>query len=464
MKEIIGLSTKDNSREPTVGSNLMTHDLIIRNATLTTSAWERIGDLAVSEGKISALGQAEDDAIEEFDGRGLHLIPGLIDTQVHFREPGLEHKEDLESGTRSAILGGVTSIFEMPNTNPTTTSAAALQDKLDRSKGRAWCNYSFFVGAANDNLSRLAEFEMLPGTPGIKLFMGSSTGPLLVDGEDALYECLRNGSRRMPIHAEDEARNRERKAFISEHPHPREHPFLRDAESARIATERILRISKETGRPVHILHVSTADELPMLETAKRDGLGTTCEVTPQHLWFFAPDCYDRLGSLAQMNPPIRDSWHQMGLRKALNEGLFDVFGSDHAPHTLEEKSQTYPSSPSGMPGVQTMLSALLTMGHHGLMQPRDVVRMACENPAKIYGIRNKGFLQVGMDADLVLVDLDRKAVFERRMVASKCGWSPYEGAEFIGWPINVFLGGKLVVQEQTVVGAPAGKPVEFAWK
>jgi dihydroorotase len=400
----------------------------------------------------------------EIDAKGLTLIPGLIDTQVHFREPGLTHKEDLESGTRAAILGGVTSIFEMPNTNPTTTTREALHDKLLRAQGRAWCDYSFFVGASGDNVNQLAELEMEPGTPGIKVFMGSSTGPLLVDGDETLRRVLQNGNRRIPVHAEDEARNRERKARLSDHPHPREHPFLRDAESARLATQRILALSEDTGRPVHVLHLSTADELPLLKGAKAKGIGTTCEVTPQHLWFSAPECYDRLGSLAQMNPPIRAVEHRDALRKAVAEGLFDVFGSDHAPHTLEEKSQPYPASPSGMPGVQTMLGALLTLRNQGLFNLQTIVRMACENAAEIYGVKNKGRLEVGYDADLVLIDPDATYIFDRSMVASKCGWSPFEGEKFVGKVEQVFLRGYRQVQDSVLVGTQCGAKVEFKWK
>lgn len=444
--------------------NAMAFDLIIRNACLVTSERKEVADLAVSDGKIAAIGQDLGIAGEVLDAKGLHLLPGLVDTQVHFREPGMEHKEDIESGTKSAILGGVTTIFEMPNTNPTTTTQAALQEKLARANGRAWCDYAFFVGATTENAESLAELEMMPGTPGVKIFMGSSTGSLLVSDDDDLRRVLANGKRRCPIHAEDEPRNRERKSLISSEPHPREHPFLRDAESARIATQRILALSEETGRPVHVLHISTADELPLLENAKRKGLGTTCEVTPQHLWFHAPDCYDRLGTHAQMNPPIRDSWHQMGLRKAVYEGLFDVFGSDHAPHTLAEKAQPYPQSPSGLPGVQTMLSVFLTLAHQGLMDVQTVVRMGSENPAKIYGIKNKGRLEVGYDADLVLVDLAKEATFERSMVASRCGWSPYEGETFVGWSVHVLSRGKVVVRDGELLGGPMGKPVEFTWK
>ena len=436
-------------------------DLLIRQGTLVTSTYAESGDIGIKDGKIAAIGHLDDPAAEVLDATGLLVMPGLIDTQVHFREPGLEHKEDLESGTRAALIGGVTGILEMPNTNPNTTNAETLADKLHRADGRAWCHYGFFVGATTDNIDQLAELETLPGTPGIKIFMGSSTGSLLVGDDEHLRRVLATVRKRCPIHAEDEFRNRERKALISDDPHPREHPFLRDAESARLATERILRLSKETGGKVHILHVSTADEPPMIAEAKRLGLGTTAEVTPQHLYFSAPDCYDRLGTLAQMNPPIRSKEHQEGLWRALQDGVFDVFGSDHAPHTLEEKAQPYPKSPSGMPGVQTMLSVLLTFAHQGRLDIHDLVRMACERPASLYGIRGKGRLEVGYDADLTLVDARRTKVFERSMVQSKCGWSPYEGEELTGWVEHVVLGGRVAVREGALTESPRGTMLQF---
>ncbi|MDR3688642.1 MAG: dihydroorotase [Fimbriimonas sp.] len=440
----------------------MHFDLLVRNGTLFSPQEPRVGDIGIRGDKITAIGDLSGaTANETLDAEHLIVLPGLIDTQVHFREPGLEHKEDLESGTRSALVGGVTSILEMPNTNPTTTTQLTLEDKLSRAAGRAWCHYGFFVGATTDNVEHLPELEMLPGTPGIKIFMGSSTGPLLVGQDDELRQVLLAGRKRCPIHAEDEPRNRERKALISSEAHAREHPFLRDAESARLATERILRLSHETGRPVHILHVSTALESPMIAKAKREGLGTTAEVTPQHLFFTAPDCYDRLGSLAQMNPPIRSSEHRDGLWQALSEGVFDVFGSDHAPHTLAEKSQPYPASPSGMPGVQTMLSVLLTFASQGRIGIETIVRMACEAPALIYGIHGKGRIEVGFDADLTLVDAKRSRVFERSMVQSKCGWSPYEGETLTGWVEHVVLNGRVAVREGQLAGSPTGRMLDF---
>jgi dihydroorotase len=349
----------------------------------------------------------------------------------------------------------------MPNTSPPTTTKELLDDKLQRASGRAWCNYGFFIGASNENISELGSLERLPGCPGIKIFMGSSTGSLLVDSDDLLEQVLTSGNSRCPIHAEDEARNRARKSLISHHPSPSEHPFLRDPESARLATERVLAISHRTGRPVHILHVSTRDELPMIRDAKIQGLGTTAEVTPQHLWFEAPDCYERLGSLAQMNPPIRTAEHREGLWKALEAGLFDVFGSDHAPHLLDEKAQPYPASPSGMPGVQTMLPVLFTFARQGRLTAQTIVRMACEAPAALYGMKGKGKLEVGYDADLLFVDPNCSRIVSKNMLQSKCGWSPYEGETLTGWPRTVVLGGRIVVKEDERIGGPQGRMLEF---
>jgi dihydroorotase len=444
----------------------MHFDLLVRGGRIVSGSGVHEGDIGVSGGKIVEVGSlASAEASEEIDARGLHVLPGVIDTQVHFREPGMEHKEDIESGTRAAIFGGVTSIFEMPNTNPTTTTREALEEKLARAKGRAWCDYSFFVGASTDNTDHLSELEMLAGTPGIKIFAGSSTGSLLVEQEDDLRHTLQNGKCRCPIHSEDEARNRERKTLISSNPHAREHPHLRDAESARLSTERILRLSKETGRPVHILHVSTRDEIPLLEKAKVEGLGTTCEITPQHLWFSAPEAYERLGSLAQMNPPIRSEEHRQALRDATRAGLFDVVGSDHAPHTLDEKAKPYPNSPSGLPGVQTLLQVMLAIVKRDrLISLEELVTLACEGPARIYGVSGKGRLAPGFDADLVLIDLARDVVFEGSMVQSKCGWSPYEGETLNAPPEHVLLRGIPVVREGALQGTPGGAPVGFDWK
>jgi dihydroorotase len=438
------------------------YDLLIRNGRIATSEGEDLGDVAIQNGRIAAVGAlGEAKAETTIDASGLVVMPGVIDTQVHLREPGLEHKEDLATGTMAALCGGVTSILEMPNTNPTTTTAEALADKLARAKGRAWCNYGFFVGATADNAEHLAELERLPGTPGIKIFMGSSTGNLLVAADDDLRRVLRNGRYRTPVHAEDEPRNRAaREAYAGSD--VRDHPFVRDAESARMATARLLRLSAETGRPVHVLHVSTGDELHLIAAAKRSGLGTTAEVTPQHLFFAAPDCYERLGSLAQMNPPIRSAEHREALWRAVRDGLFDVFGSDHAPHTLDEKAKPYPASPSGMPGVQTFLRVLLTFVAQGKLRLTDVVRMACENPARLYRIRDRGRIAAGTIADLTLLDPEVSSTFERAQGRSKCGWSPYEGERLYGDIRHVVLGGQVVLEEGVPVGNARGSMLDFA--
>ncbi|MBS1718092.1 MAG: dihydroorotase [Armatimonadetes bacterium] len=440
------------------------YDLVITDVEIVSPTGTAVGNIAINGQTIAAVGDvSESEGRRLLKGSGLTAIPGVIDTQVHFREPGMTHKEDLESGTRAAVVGGTTTIFEMPNTNPTTTTEAALKDKLRRAEGRAWCDYSFFFGATTENAELLASAEKLPGSPGIKIFMGSSTGSLLVSDDEDVRRVLKHGKRPVAVHSEHEPRLRERKALISANPHPREHPFLRDAESARLCTERLLRLSAETQRPVHILHISTADELPLIREAKDKGLNNTAEVTPQHLWFNADD-YERLGSLLQMNPPIRSKDHQEALWKALDADLFDVFGSDHAPHTLDEKAKPYPESPSGMPGVQTMLAALLTFVHQGRLSMEKLVRMACANPAKLYGIKNKGSIAPGFDADLVLIDRKASYQFTRNLVESKCGWSPYEGETFYGSIEHVFLRGNWMLRDGGLQHHAVGQPVTFDWK
>lgn len=441
----------------------MHFDLLLTNGNLVTSQGISTADIGIKNGKIAAIGNlSEDTADESRNLDGLHLMPGGIDTQVHFREPGLEHKEDLASGSLAALHGGITTYFEMPNTKPVTTSPEALADKVARAAGRSWSHFSFFFGASPENATHLGDYETLPGTCGIKIFMGSSTGDLLVEEEESLRQVLKHGKRQISIHAEDEERNVARKSLISENPSVQEHPYLRDVESAVIATKRMIRLSEETGRQVHILHISTADELPILADAKQRGLRVTCEVTPQHLWFAAPDCYEKLGTKAQMNPPIRSAEHREGLWKAVEEGLFDVFGSDHAPHTLEEKAKPYPSSPSGMPGVETILPVLLTFASQGKLSLPKIVQMLCERPAELFGIVNKGKLEVGCDADLVVFDPNAPYILDENSLHSKCGWSPYHGEQFTGKIESVYLNGQLAMQQGTTIGSPKGTAVTFS--
>ena len=436
-----------------------TYDLIIRGGTLWTPSGPEMTDVAVRDGRIAAFGRfAEGLGAQELNARGLMVLPGVVDTQVHFREPGLEHKEDLESGTRAAALGGVTAVFEMPNTNPSTTTAEAIADKLRRAQGRAWTDHAFFVGAAAENIDTLAELERLPGVCGVKIFMGSSTGSLLVEDDDTLRAVLSAGRRRVAVHAEDEPRLRERKALLDEAAGAGQHCYLRDAETAGRATTRILRLARETGRRIHVLHVTTADEVPLL-AAHKDLV--TCEVTPQHLTLSAPDCYERLGSHAQMNPPIREGVHTTGLWRGVTEGVFDVIGSDHAPHTLEEKAKAYPGSPSGMPGVQTLLPLMLNHVHNGRMSLARLVDMVCTGPSRIFNIAGKGRIALGYDGDFTLVDLHAQRTIEKGWLASKCGWSPFEGMTVTGWPMATVIRGAVVMRDGELADAPGGRPVRF---
>ncbi len=435
-------------------------DLLVQGGTvLTPNGAERI-DVACADGRVIALGDLHDSwsAETRLDATGLHVLPGVIDSQVHFREPGLTHKEDLESGTRGAVLGGVTSIFEMPNTNPLTLWEADLQAKLDAARGRAWCDYAFYMGGSAVNAEQLQSLEVLPGCVGVKVFMGSSFGDLLADEDAVLRSILRHGHRRMAVHAEDEARLRERRTLVEAGGDVRQHPHWRDVESAFKATRRIVGMAAETGRRLHLLHVTTAEEMAFLAQHKRR---VTVEVTPHHLTLHAPECYERLGSLAQMNPPVREQRHQDALWQAIREGVVDVIGSDHAPHTREEKAKPYPQSPSGMTGVQTLLPLMLDHLHAGRLSLQRLVDLTSAGPARIFGIEGKGRVALGYDADLTLVDLAARRTIRNDWIASRSGWTPYDGRAVTGWPIHTIVRGQLVVRDEQLMGEPKGKTVRF---
>ncbi|MGE0094332.1 MAG: dihydroorotase [Alphaproteobacteria bacterium] len=435
------------------------YDLLIANGHAVTPGGIVPADIGVVAGRIAAIGAIDRaSAGEVFDARGLHVLPGVIDTQVHFREPGLEHKEDLATGTAGALLGGVTAVFEMPNTKPSTLTADDLNDKLRRAKGRAWCDHAFFMGAADENAEKLGELEKLPGCCGVKVFMGSSTGSLLVSDDDTLLRVLKSGTRRVAIHAEDEPRLLARKEIAEKAGKPHAHHEWRDVESAVLATRRILSLARRAGRRIHVLHISTADEMPLLAENKDIA---TVEVTPQHLTLSAPDCYDRLGTYAQMNPPVRETRHREGLWRAVAQGIVDVLGSDHAPHTKDEKSKPYPQSPSGMPGVQTLLPIMLEHVHQGRLSLERLVDLTSAGAARIYGIAGKGRIAVGYDADFTLVDLNARRTITNKWIASKTGWTPFDGMEVTGWPIAAILRGRVAMRDDTLLGAAGGEPVRF---
>ena len=434
-------------------------DLVLRGGRVVTPGGAVQADLAMAEGKIAAIGRiGEVSAREELRIEGLTVLPGAIDPQVHFREPGLTHKEDLGTGTAAAIKGGVTTVFEMPNTNPPTTTAEALQDKLARARGRAWCDHAFFVGATEENAGTLAELERLPGCAGVKLFMGSSTGTLLVGEDEGVEAVLRGGRRRIAVHSEDEARLRERLPLVQGSGDPSLHPVWRDEETALRATLRLLAIARRCARPVHVLHVTTAEEIDL--RARHKDIATV-EVPPQHRTLVAPDCYRALGTLAQMNPPIREARHRDALWRGIAEGIVDCLGSDHAPHTLEEKARPYPTSPSGMPGVETLLPIMLDHAAAGRLSLERLADLVSAGPARIYGIAAKGRIAVGYDADLVLVDLKRREAIRAERLASRCGWTPFEGREVTGWPVMTILRGAIAMREGELVSAARGELVRF---
>jgi dihydroorotase len=435
-------------------------DLVIRGGTCLTPSGRVATDVGVKAGRIAALGDlGRAAAAETLDATGLHVLPGVIDTQVHFREPGLEHKEDLESGTRAAALGGVTAVFEMPNTTPSTTTAEALADKLKRARDRVWCDIAFFVGATPDNAEQLATLERLPGCCGVKIFMGSSTGNLLVAEDEAVARVLAHGFRRCAVHSEDEARLRERRKMVEGGAPVAMHPEWRDVETALRSTRRLVALAERAHRRVHVLHVTTADEIPLL--ARHKDL-VTAEVTPQHLTLAAPECYERLGSYAQMNPPIRDERHREGLWRGIADGIVDVIGSDHAPHTHEEKAKPYPQSPSGMPGVQTLVPIMLDHVNAGRLTLERFVDLTSAGPARLYTIAGKGRMAVGYDADFTLVDLKAKRRIENKWIASKCAWTPFDGVTVTGWPKATVVRGSLVMRDDALAAAPTGTLVRFA--
>ena len=406
------------------------YDLIIKNGQVMTPGGLFDADIGVTNGKIITIGSLSNDSAEEtYDATGLHVIPGVIDSQVHFREPGLEHKEDIAHGTKAAIKGGVTSIFEMPNTSPLTLDQQTLAAKLERAEQTAWCDYAFFMGGNSENAGHLAELERLPGCAGVKIFMGSSTGTLLAKDDEVIADVLANGVRRVSVHAEDEDRLISRQNIAIEAEDPEAHPDWRDVESAVRATTRLVKLARKANRRVHVLHISSKDEMDIL--AKHKDL-ISVEVTLNHLTLSAPDCYERLGAFAQMNPPVRDLDHQMGLWAAIQNGIVDVIGSDHAPHTIEEKERPYPSSPSGMPGVQTSLPLLLNHMHEGRLSLERIVDLTSAGPQRLFGIMGKGRIVVGYDADFVFVDLKKQRVISDEWIASKCGWTPFDGMSVMG--------------------------------
>ena len=435
-----------------------TFDVILRNGTLVNQDGVGIGDVGISDGRIAsigALGSAK--AAETIDCKGLHVLPGVIDTQVHFREPGLTHKEDLETGSLAAVMGGVTAVFEMPNTKPLTTSAEALAAKVSAGRHRMHCDFAFYVGGTRENIDEIPRLENLPGSAGIKVFMGSSTGDLLVDDEASLSRIIAKTRRRSAFHSEDEARLKQR-AGVRRRGDPSSHPEWRDVETAMVSTKRLVRLAEEHRRRVHVLHISTAEEMEFLASHRAYA---SVEVTPHHLTLSAPDCYARLGTFAQMNPPVRDERHRQAIWAALAKGVVDVLGSDHAPHTREEKEHSYPDSHSGMTGVQTLVPIMLDHVNAGRLSLSRFVDLTSHGPQRLFNIAGKGRMMAGYDADLTIVDLKRSETIEDKWIRSRCGWTPYAGKRVTGWPVGTIVRGRRVMWQGDLVDASGGEPVRF---
>ncbi len=434
------------------------YDLLITGGTIVNHDGIHKGDIGIKDGKIldmGALGDKPADQILEADN--LHVLPGVIDTQVHFREPGLIHKEDLESGSRSAVMGGVTAVFEMPNTNPSTTTLDAIADKVKRGRDRMFCDFAFYAGASTDNLDQLAELERAPGVCGIKVFMGSSTGSLLVAQDEALDELFRTITRRAAFHSEDEERLKQRvgEQIAGE---AASHPVWRDEETAINSTKRLLKLSRKYAKRIHVLHITTKQEMALLAKVREL---VSVEVTPQHLTLAAPDAYERLGTLAQMNPPIRSKDHLEGLWEGLRAGVVDVIGSDHAPHTLEEKQNTYPASPAGLPGVQTLVPLMLDHVNKGRLSLQRFVDLTSAGPNRLFGLAGKGRLARGYDADITLVDMKAQKIISNDWIKSRVGWTPFDGQAVTGWPVGTIVRGHQVMREGEILAPAIGQPIRF---
>ena len=436
----------------------VTYDLILKGGIVVNQDGIGRRDIGVKGGRIAAIGDlGTASAGETIDCLGLHVLPGVVDSQVHFREPGLEHKEDLETGSLAAVLGGVTAVFEMPNTNPLTTSEAMLADKVKRATGRMHCDFAFWVGGTRDNAGDVAELERLPGAAGIKVFMGSSTGDLLVEDDEGVASILRNTRRRAAFHSEDEFRLRERLGLRVEND-PSSHPVWRDEIAALQCTERLVRIARQTRARIHVLHISTAEEITFLQQYKDVA---TCEATPHHLTMSSDD-YARLGTLLQMNPPVRAARHRDGIWQGIGQGIVDVLGSDHAPHTLAEKAKPYPASPSGMTGVQTLVPIMLDHVNAGRLTLERFVDLSSHGPNRIFGMARKGRIAAGYDADFTVVDMKRRETITNAQAGSRAGWTPYDGKEVTGWPVGTIIRGNRVMWEGEIVTPSRGAAVEFS--
>lgn len=434
------------------------YETLIINGTLMTPDGPVLKDLAINHGKISAIFESGHDVFAPniIDAKGLHVLPGVIDSQVHFREPGLDHKEDLHTGSKAAALGGVTTFLEMPNTNPPTVDAESIAYKVGRGRETSYTNFGFFMGATENNLENLQNAKDVEGCCGIKIFLGSSTGSLLLYDKLKLTKIFESCSLPIALHSENELMLRERVEFRAKAKDVHAHYEWRNVETALSSTQMVLTLARECGKRVHVLHISTKEEMELL--AKYTDVATV-EVTPQHLTLSAPEDYDRLGTYVQMNPPIRTAEHRDGLWEGIKAGTVDVIGSDHAPHTREEKDKKYPSSPSGMPGVQTILNIMLNHVNNKKLTLEKLVNLLCQRPAELYSLKNKGKIMIGYDGDITIVDMNKSHTISDGEQASKCGWTPYHDKKITGMAVMTIVNGNTVMDNGEIVGTPMGQPI-----
>ena len=432
-------------------------DLILKNGTVFTPEATEVTDVAVKDGKIVDFGSF-DNAAEIIDCTNLFVFPGLIDTQCHFREPGGEHKETLETGTLSAALGGVTGIFEMPNTNPLTITPEAMEFKLKKAHETSYVDFAFYFGGTAEYAEHLSEWENIDGVCGIKIFMGASNGDLLSATDEEIDAIVANGKRVIAVHAEDESIMNENKiTILGDSNDVAMHYKWRSEESCLNATKRIVSIAKKYSRNVHILHITTAQEMSFLKANKDIA---SAEVLANHLTLHAPDCYDMFGTLAQQNPPIREKHHQDALWAAVADGTVDIIASDHAPHTLDEKSGTYPNTPSGTPGVQTLIPIMLNHVHEGRLSYERLVDLMAYGPYRIHKIKDKCLIRKGFNADFTVVDPKAEHIISNAEQASKSGWTPYDGKKVVGFPTMTIIGGKTIMRDGEITGR-SNNQIEF---
>lgn len=437
----------------------MHYDLIIKNGNCVLPWGQYETGIGVIKGRIQSLSVQSSDAAEKIiDAKGLYVLPGLMDCHVHFREPGNAMIETIETGTKAAAMGGLTTVFDMPNTNPPTADKEMIIWKQERARETSWVNFGFYVGATRENTQNLPKLETMKGVCGIKVYAGSSTGSLMVEDDESLEYIMRYGHRRVCYHAEDEYRLQTRKKLFCEGMPYENHRLWRDEECAFLGTRRIIKLARKTGRPAHILHTTTQEELEWLVDYKDIA---TVEVLGNHLTQIAPECYERLGGLAVMNPPIRDKRHYDACWRGIENGVVDIVSSDHAPHDPEAKAKPWLCCPSGMLGVQTLVPLMLNHVSEGRLSLGRLVDLMASNPARIYGMPTKGRIQVGYDADFTLVDMKTNRRITNDWIVSPAGWTPYDQMEVKGWPVATIVKGKIVMQDNEICGKPDGDLVDF---